>query len=299
MAATAEEARERARSHFEAGEFDESLKAASEGLSGAPDDVELLVLAGRAGFEVDASDAVEHLRRATELAPEQAAAWHHLGEALAAEGRTGEADAAFRRAVELDPDDQVALMHLGHTSLATGRQDEGVELLARAADSIHSASTAVISLVDMYRTLGDNDQALAQARRLVEAAPDDLVAWLDVAELSLAVGQLDEARSAFEHLRELDDVPGHGAYPLHGMMLVEIRREQWEYAQALAAQAAAIDPHELSAQVSAFIRQQRGATEDDTAPTRDEVEASLAASLAEYRRTLADDRRMGVGEPVG
>ena len=126
MAQTAEEARDRARILFDAAEFENSLTAARAGLSEAPDDVELLVLAGRAGLEVDADDAIEHLRRATELAPDDAAAWHHYGEALATEGRMQEADSAFRRAVELDPDDQVALTHLGHTAVAAGRSEEGV-----------------------------------------------------------------------------------------------------------------------------------------------------------------------------
>ena len=112
------------------------------------------MLAGRAGMELDADDATDQLRRATELAPDDADAWHYLGEALAAEGRMAEANDAFRRAVELDPDDQVALSHLGHTSAATGHDEEAMGYLSPGgADSMRGASTAAISLVDMYRTL--------------------------------------------------------------------------------------------------------------------------------------------------
>ena len=91
----------------------------------------------------------------------------------------------------------------------------------------------------MYRTLGQYEQALAQAQRIAEAEPDDLMAALDVAELSLEVGQLDEAVAAFQRLRELDDVPGHEAYPLHGMIKAEIQREGWQRALALAREAPA------------------------------------------------------------
>ncbi|MCW3027706.1 MAG: Tetratricopeptide 2 repeat protein [Solirubrobacterales bacterium] len=296
---TVDEARERARAHFQAGRFSESLLEASTGLSAVPEDLELLLLAGRAGMEVDAPDAVDYLRRATEMAPDDARAWDHLGEALAAEGRTEEADEVFRRAVALDPDDRVALTHLGHTSLAAGRDDEGVGYLARAADSIDGASTAAISLVDMYRSFGQNEEALAQARRLVEATPEDVPAWIDVAQLSLTVGKLKEARAAFERLRELDEIPGHEAYPLHGMMQVELRREQWEAARTLAIQAAAIDPHGLSADVAAFLREQSGEAADEPAPTAAQVEASLEASLTEFRRMHADDRRLDASEHVG
>src|SRR5580693_6193799 len=143
------------------GEYRAARETALAALADAPQDVELLVLAGRAGVELDADDATEQLRRATELAPEHAGAWHHLGEALATEGRMDEANEAFRRAVELDPADQVALSHLGHTSAATGREEEAVGYLSQAAQSFRGASTAAISLVDMYRTLGHPDQALA------------------------------------------------------------------------------------------------------------------------------------------
>jgi Flp pilus assembly protein TadD len=53
MAQTAGDARERVRVLFDAGDFDQSLQTAREALSSSPDDVELLVLAGRAGVELD------------------------------------------------------------------------------------------------------------------------------------------------------------------------------------------------------------------------------------------------------
>lgn len=248
---------QRADAHLQAGEYRQSREVALAGLAAAPEDVELLVLAGRAGVELDAQDATEQLRRATELDPKHAGAWHYLGEALAAEGLTSEAGDAFRRAVELDPSDQVALSHLGHTAAATGHQDEAVDLLNQAAQSMRGASTAAISLVDMYRTLGHYEEALAQAQRIAEAEPEDVMAALDVAELSLTVGRLDEAVAAFNRVRELDDTPGLEASP-----------------EALAV---------LEAQ----------------SPTREETEAALKASLSEYRRVHADDRRLASEDLLG
>jgi Flp pilus assembly protein TadD len=294
--------RDRARAHFAAGEFKASLELASQALADAPDDVELLVLAGRAGLEAG-TDAVPSLTRASELAPQDAPVWHYLGEALASEGRTAEADAAFRKAVELDPEDRVALSHLGHTSLVAGRDEEGVSYLARAADSTSGASTAAISLVEMYRSFGQPDKALAQARQLAEAVPDDALAWLDVAELSLVLDQADAAREAFETLRGLDDVPGHEVYPLHGLLQVEISRGDWEQARQLAEQAVAIDSHGRSSEIAAFVNEQAGGgTGDEDAPpppSREEVDAALTESLAEYRRLHSDDRRLSSGEQDG
>ena len=299
MAQTTGDARERVRVLFDAGEYDQSLQAARQALGSTPDDVELLVLAGRAGVELDDESAVEPLQKAIELAPEDAAPWHHLGEALAAEGRMDEAETAFRRAVELDPDDQLALTHLGHTAVAAGRKEEGVGYLARASDIAHAPSSAAISLVDMYRSFGQYDEALAQAQRVADAVSDDLLAWLDLAELSLQVGQLDEAASAFERIREIDDVPGREAYPLHGLLLVEIRREQWQRAKELDSHLAAIDQRGLSADVGNFVRHQAGEQGEEPPPERAQVEAALTASLADYRRMLYDERGLSAGDSGG
>jgi hypothetical protein len=151
----------------------------------------------------------------------------------------------------------------------------------------------------MYRTLGQNEEALAQARRIAEAAPDDLLAVLDVAELSLSVGELDEAMTAFGRLRELDDVPGHEVYPLHGMIQVEMRREHWNQARRLAQEAAAVDQQGLTADVVVFVEAQISGPGEQPPPTRQELDAGLAASLAHYRRMHADDRRLAAEDLLG
>ncbi|HWX45781.1 MAG TPA: tetratricopeptide repeat protein [Solirubrobacteraceae bacterium] len=289
---------QRAEAHLQAGEFRESRDAALAGLAAAPEDVELLVLAGRAGVELDADDATDQLRRATELAPENAQAWHYLGEALATEGRMDEARDAFGRAVELNPADQVALSHLGHTAAATGREEEAVGYLSQAAQSMRGASTAAISLVDMHRMLGHHEEALAQAQLIAEAEPEDLVAVLDVAELSLAVGQLDEAVAAFQRLRELDDVPGHETYPLHGTIQAELQREDWQRALQLAREAPLGDSQGRAVNLIAFLQEKLGEPAEQ-APAREEVDSALSASLLEYRRMHADDRRLASEDLLG
>ena len=57
--------RNRRDAQLEAGKYREARETALAGLATAPEDVELLVLAGRAGVELDAEDATEQLRRAT------------------------------------------------------------------------------------------------------------------------------------------------------------------------------------------------------------------------------------------
>jgi tetratricopeptide (TPR) repeat protein len=283
-----------AQERFDAGDFKAALELATSGLESAPDDPAWLSLAGRAGVELGSDDAVAQLRRVTELEP-SIEAWRDLGDALAAEGDTDGANGAFRKVLELDPNDELALTSLGHFAYQTGDRDDAVSLLSRAAEQGSRASTAAISLVDMYRTLGKPHEALAAAQRVAEAAPGDVIAVLDVAELSLEVGELDNAAAAFDRIRQLDDVPGHDVYPLHGLIAVELRRAQWSAALALASEASALDQHGRSADAVAMLEEKLNGPGEEPAPSPADVQAELDASIADYRRLLAQERNVPSG----
>ena len=62
-----------------------------------------------------------------------------------------------------------------------------------------------------------------------------------MAELSLLTGDLDEAPRGFAHLRELLDVPEQEVCALHGVILVELERDDPERALELTREAIAID----------------------------------------------------------
>jgi Flp pilus assembly protein TadD len=305
---------DQARSHFQAGAFGKAHDAAVGGLADAPEDVELLSLAGRAGVEVGADDAVDQLRKVAELQPDSAEAWHDLGDALATEGRDDEATEAFKRALELNPEDELALTHLGHNAFTTGKSDDAVSYLTQAADRSESQmSTAVISLVEMYRSLGQADLALEAAKKILDAGPDDVATILDVAELSLELGNHDEALRAFERLREIDEVDQHEVYVLHGMIQVELARDDAARALELARDAKAIDTVGRTTGVFAYLEHEAGSGGVDlprdmsaatisaleAPPSRAEVDAALAESLREHHLSHADDRHLAGEEPGG
>jgi Flp pilus assembly protein TadD len=299
---------EQAQSHFEAGEFSRARAAATEALSGSPDDVELLRLAGRAGVETGADDAVDQLTKVTELQPDSAEAWRDLGDALAAEGRTDDANHAFRKVLEIDSQDEVALTALGHTAFQAGDQKDALALLERVADHASGATTAAISLVEMYRTLGQTEEALAAAHRVATADPDDALYALDVAELTLETGNADEAVEAFGRLRELVDLAEDEVGALHGMVKAELARDRKEEALELARQASAIDTVGRSTGLLAHLQADLGvdSTPEDAVargqstaflqameapPSRQEAEALIDATLADLRQSLGGERR--------
>jgi len=288
---------QQAQAHFDAEEYRAARDVALRGLAEKADDVELLRVAGRAGVELGSDDAVDQLTKVTELAPDDAQSWRHLGDALATEGRTEESNDAFATAVELDPGDETALTSLGHTAFAAGRSDEAVSLLEQAAERGGRGSSAHISLVDMHRLMGRYEDALTHAERLAEATPDDVVAALDVAELLCEAGRLDESVAAYGRLRELVDLSEHEVCVLHGTVGVELRRDEAAGALALAREAAAIDPHGRTLQLVVFLEAETGeaGAEDEHGdsgprPSRADVDDAIASSLLELRRYHVEDR---------
>jgi tetratricopeptide (TPR) repeat protein len=296
-------AQKQARNHFAAGEFGKARAAAVEALEHAPDDVELLRLAGRAGVESGAGDAVEQLRKAAELEPGAAESWRDLGDALAAEGRTDEAADAFRKVLEIEPEDETALTAIGHSAFESGNRNEAVSMLQQVAGRVGGASTAAISLVEMYRTLGEPGEALAAARNVAEADPDNALALLDVAELALVTGNAQEAAEGFARLREVVDLPEDEVGALHGMIRAELARGDAQRALELARQAGAIDVVGRSPAVLAHLEADvdaESSPEDAVArgrsatyfaatqapPSREEAEQLLDATLLDLRREL-------------
>lgn len=278
-----------------------------------PDEVEKLRVAGRAGVDSGAPDAVDQLRRVTELAPGEAESWRDLGDALATEGRTEEAAEAFRKALEIDPDDQAALTAVGHSEFQGGEQEAGVELLARVAGRDSGMSTALLSLVDMYRTLGKIEEALAAAERVAEADPADPLAALDPAELNLQLERHDDAAAAFERLRGIVELPEHQVAALHGLVKVELARGDLERALEYAREARAIDTVGRTRGVLAHLEAETGGDEAlaelgrdasaamlaaiEAPPSRAEVETALGETLSDVRGEWSQGVR--VGGPLG
>ena len=272
------------------------------GLANTPDDVDLLRLAGRAGVETGAEDAVDQLRGVAERQPDSADSWRDLGDALAAEGRTDEANEAFRRVLDIEPEDETALTALGHGAFQAGDREEAVSMLEQVAGRTEGASTAVISLVEMYRMVDRPEEALAAARKLAEADAENPVAALDVAELALDTGKLDEAADAFAWLRQIVDISDHEVGALQGMIKVELERGDKQRALDLAREAAAIDTVGRTTGVLAHLEADLGVDSSETEvargqsaafvmaleapPSREEVGTLLDATLADLRRSL-------------
>jgi len=175
-------------------------------------------VAGAAGAELGADDAIADLSRVTELRPDDAAAWNALADAHAMDGDNEQAAAAFAKAAELAPESEESLAAAGAAAFAAGDGETAISSLVGAADMVGGASSAAINLVDVYRELGRHADALAMARRILEAIPDDRLALLDVAELELEAGTPEASATAFAKLVAMSDDPAEAAATRHGLI---------------------------------------------------------------------------------
>lgn len=110
----------------EAGRWPEAKQALEEGLAVAPDQPLLLNFLGYAKLErhedMDAAEAM--IRKASELAPDDASITDSLGWAEFKRGKVEDAIATLQRAAEKDPDQAEIHEHLGDALYKSGRRFE-------------------------------------------------------------------------------------------------------------------------------------------------------------------------------
>ncbi|HSP79899.1 MAG TPA: tetratricopeptide repeat protein, partial [Myxococcaceae bacterium] len=189
--------------------------------------------------------------QASAFYPDAVAPHAARGEALAALGRTAEAQLAYARALALEPGNLEALLgaaHLYAVQLPSSREhDELGALYAERglASSTHSeewlprfALVASMALND----LGQSADALARATLVLKYEPGNREALYERALALFELCRFPEAREAFSAL--LED-PQRGAHAHHHLGLLLEREGRWEEAEAHFDKARALSPEDF------------------------------------------------------
>lgn len=219
---------------------------------------------------------------------EDAETWADRGLALVAEGDLDEAERALRHAAALRPDDGAILADLAHVEYVRGNRDDATTLLARAVALAPDDLSALRSLIDMHRVAGNTGAALEFAEQLVERRGGDVLGLVDVATLRLETGRFKEADEAFRELRALLEEPQHLTFAYHGMIEAHIRRGEWRRAMDDAIAATAVDRHQLTTDLLAFIAAKLFGRMEHDVPAWEELAARLEEERAARRRELVE-----------
>lgn len=144
----------------------------------------------------DNAAAIEHYRRATELAPNYSPAYNLLGYALRQQGNYADAEQAFKKYIELIPNDPNPYDSYAELLLKMGRFDDSIVQYRKALsiDSHFVPSHFGISANLMY--LGKSADAEAELEKMSQEARNDgelRTAYFGLAVVASDSGKLEKA----------------------------------------------------------------------------------------------------------
>jgi tetratricopeptide (TPR) repeat protein len=142
-------------------------------------------------------DALQALKMAAQLVPNDAGVHNNLGNALGRLGQLDEAVASYRRALFLSPDFAEAHNNLGHALLDLGQPDNAAASCRRAVDLKPRYAEAHDNLGCALLELGRFDDAAASYRRALEIEPGFVETHNNLGNASRALGKLDDAVASY------------------------------------------------------------------------------------------------------
>jgi tetratricopeptide (TPR) repeat protein len=148
-------------------------------------------------------EALELFLRYEKMVPGDYQALGHIGSALSAMGRLGEAESYFRRALE-GLDDPLTHYNMGLLFALTGRVDEAIREYEKALERDPMYSDARSNLAAAFARRGQLDRAAVELRRLLEHDPENASARTNLGLVLLQQGRRDQARVQLEEALRLN-----------------------------------------------------------------------------------------------
>jgi tetratricopeptide (TPR) repeat protein len=183
------ELRQRALALFKTGQKREALEACRHALAQAPQQPDMLALAGIIATELgEVEEGVAFYQRAIALKPDAAELHYNLGNALRRLERNEEAVAAYRGAATCRPDLVPAYNNLGSALQALGLWDEAADAFRRALTLAPGAAELHRNLGIVLESTGRRQEAIGCYRRALALAPD-ISAYRNLATTLLEEGE--------------------------------------------------------------------------------------------------------------
>lgn len=184
-----------------------------------PDDERAQMLLGVFYFGLQAyEDAVNQLKRSTDLAPGFAPAYNQLGYAYRFLGRYDEAEATFKKYTELIPDDPNPYDSYAEFLLKVGRFDEAIVQYKKALAVNQNFANSYAGIAAALAYSGKHDEALKVLDKAAELARTDgekraalfsrTVVYVDKGDLGLALKEVDRQYAIAEKGKDAAGMAG-------------------------------------------------------------------------------------------
>ncbi len=173
--------------HMRAGREEEAISSFRQALKDNPDNVDAMrfLAAIYLKQERKLGDAEALLQRATQIAPDFAAAWLDLGHALKKRAKKMEAIEALEQATELEPGNGMAWEKLASARAGAGYPEQAAEAFAKAIAITPKAAGFHMGYGHVLKTLGDQPASLRAYREAVRLKPDFGEVYWSMANLKI------------------------------------------------------------------------------------------------------------------
>ncbi|MGQ0810742.1 MAG: tetratricopeptide repeat protein [Nitrospiraceae bacterium] len=197
-----------ARSHHQAGRFQEAERGYSRILTIHPDHPDALHHLGLISYRVGRLDqAIDLLTKAVQVESHNPVYFFNLGVVLQRAGRLSDAAATYERAVALNPRYVEAQTNLGNSLKEQGALEKAVEAYRAALrinpDHVDAHNNLGVALKEQ----GLVEDAIAAYRRAIAINPAHVESHNNIGLALMETGQWDEAESSFKQALQI--MPGY------------------------------------------------------------------------------------------
>jgi Tfp pilus assembly protein PilF len=130
-----------------------------------------------------------------------------LAESLQGLGENARAIQLLQDELNRNPDLTLLRQVLARIATASGKYDIAVDQYSRLAAASPGSTPAQLSLASAYLAKGDSASGLEVLEKVVRADPKSVPASLMIAQTLVSTGRIDEAKTRYRHLLEVE--PGN------------------------------------------------------------------------------------------
>ncbi len=167
------------------------------------------------------NEAIESIRRAVDLRPDQPAYHASLGMAMHAAGRPVEAAEALAKGLDLNPGDAASHVNRGVIVRSLGDREAALNHFRRAVELDPRLAQAQTNLGELLLEMGLPDQALPHCQAAAAIDPGLIEVHLNLAGVLMAMGRVIEATASYFQAYRLDETRARTAA---GLGLASVRR---------------------------------------------------------------------------
>jgi predicted Zn-dependent protease len=201
---------ERASILIDAGRLDQAESELRKVVASTPDLYDAQRVLGRMLLERSGNDktkldeALEHLRAAYKLNPDDLSSGMAASQILLSENRPAEAEKVLAQMLERAPDQRALNYNYAQVLTKLGRGDESKQYLERAVLLDPTFGPAILQLIDIYQKENEWSKAADLLQPLIEDDPVNPDLRRQQAFFYLRAGQSEKARAAFKALAAAD-----------------------------------------------------------------------------------------------